>query len=136
MAEVVGTAGRLPERTLAKRALERGADAFSRELALLAEEPDDAVEIRLRRPHLEHISDVGLEEDAAHLVDRRLIPERPPDLLRHVLDAAVPLHQRQRLLRADAFDPLIEIGAHEHREIHEPLAADAPAVEQPIELDG
>ena len=41
----------------------------------------------------------------------------------------------KRFLRADAFDPVIEIGADENREIDEPFAGDAPAVEQPIEHD-
>ena len=36
---------------------------------LVAKEPDDAVEVRLCGLHLERISDVRFEEDAAHLVD-------------------------------------------------------------------
>ena len=66
---------------------------------------------------------------------RLRISDAVSDLLRHVFDAAVLLHQLQRLLRPDSLDAVVEIGADEDREIDERLARDAPAVEQPIELD-
>ena len=46
------------------------------------------------------------------------------------LDTAVLLHERQRLLRADALDAVVEVGADEQREIDERLARDATAFQQ------
>src|SRR5262245_66592527 len=45
------------------------------------------------------------------------------------------LHELQRLLRPDALDALVKIGAHEDRQIDERFARDTPPGEQPIELD-
>ena len=47
--------------------------------------------------HVERIGDVGIEKDPPDFVDDLRIAERLPDLLRHVLDAPVPLHQLQAL---------------------------------------
>ena len=54
---------------------------------------------------------------------------------RHLLDAAVLLHQLQRFLRADPFDAIVEVGADQQRKVDEPLAVDLPAVKQPCEFD-
>src|SRR6266849_3954713 len=53
----------LPERALAEGAVDGGIDALARELALVAEEPDDAIEVRLCGLYLERIGDVGVEKD-------------------------------------------------------------------------
>ena len=75
------------------------------------------------RIDVERVADVGLQVDAPHGVRRvSASPERVPDLVRHALDASVLLHERQRLLRSDPLDPVVEIGADEDREIHERLA--------------
>ena len=63
------------------------------------------------------------------------MPSRAPDVVRHALDAFVRLYERQRLLRSDPFDPVVEIGADEDGEIHERLAIDAPAFEEALEHD-
>ena len=110
-----------PQRSVAKRALDRGVDALARELPLFTQEPDDAVDIRLDRIDVERVADIGLQVDAPHGVQRLGVPSRLPDLVRHALDASVRLHERQRLLRSDPFDAVVEIGADEDREIDERL---------------
>src|SRR5690348_9443652 len=89
---------------LAERAIDGRGDAVARELALLAQEPHDAVEIGLERPHVERVGDVGREIDAPYFVDQRGIAERLANRRGHALDPPVFLHQLQRLLGSDAAD--------------------------------
>src|SRR5207249_2817131 len=91
------------ERPLAKRPIDRGHHAIARELALVTQEADDAVEVRLERTSVERARDIGREIDPADFVEDCGFAERVADLGWHAVDATVPLHELQRLLRADAF---------------------------------
>src|SRR5262245_23402237 len=101
----------LPEASFAKRALDGGGDTVARELALVAEEPDDPVEIGFALLDGKCVADVGMKEDAPRLVDQAGIAERHPDFIGHLFDPAVLPHQGQRFLGSDAFDAVVEVGA-------------------------
>src|SRR5262249_11117400 len=114
---------------------DRGRDAVARELALVAQEAHDALEIRLERTDVEPVRHRGREVDAADLVERRRIAPRGAGLVRHSLQSPRPLHQLPRPPRADASYPFVEVGADEDGEIDQPLAIDPPRGEEPLELD-
>ena len=92
-------------------------------------------EIRLDRIDVEGIGDAGLQINASHGVERPGVAERLPDFVRHAFDPPVLLHQRQRLLRSDPLDALVEIGTDEDGEVHQRFTIDAPADEQLLEHD-
>src|SRR5438477_9430603 len=76
----------LPEGRLAKRALERQLDALARELALAAQEADDAIEVGARLFDIERAGHFGLEEDPPALADPLEASARPLNLRGHSLD--------------------------------------------------
>src|SRR5215207_6098074 len=91
-AEPVRLRATLPEGALAKRALDRRADALQRELALVAQKADNAVKVGLRLADVEHVGYVGIEKNPPHIFDRGRFGKRVADHAGHVLDRPVPLH--------------------------------------------
>src|SRR5205814_9177288 len=98
----------LPERSLAERAFQRRRDPIPRELALVAEKMRDRLDVWLSLPDIVGVCDVGVQEDAAHLVDHVEVAKGQPDLVGQVFDATVPLNQAERLLRTDPLMPWLK----------------------------
>src|SRR5205814_687597 len=61
--------GQLPERALAKRAIEGRADAFSGELTLGAQELDDALKVGFAELDAVVVRDIRVEEDSPNRLD-------------------------------------------------------------------
>src|SRR5437867_2709490 len=122
----------LPQRPFRKRPLERRRHALLRELALAAQEIDDARKVRLAECDVVAGRDLGFQVNAPDGVD---VAKRPLNLVGHALDPSVLLNQLQRLFGSDAVYTIVEIGPHQNPEVDEPLAVDAPRLEKPIELD-
>lgn len=77
----------------AEGAVERRDDPITSELALFAQELHDGVPIGLKGVDVERARDLGLKIELADLLDEIGSADAVPDGGRHVLDAAMLLHQ-------------------------------------------
>jgi hypothetical protein len=94
----------------AEGAFERRHHAVTPERMLVAEKVNHPVDIASARFHVVVIVHLGLEVNLSEPIQ---IDERVANLRWHVLDCAVTLDERQRLLWSDAVDAWMKIGPDE-----------------------
>src|SRR2546425_765550 len=112
--------------------LQRGIDSVAREIVFVAQHVPDAVRVGIAELNVDVGDDVRFQEDLPHLTFRLDVD---PELRERGLERSMFLDQRERLLRSDSFDALVEVRADQEAHVDELFSGEAEARQRRVERD-